>query len=246
MTSCFMTSCGLLLIPGMEVGVADCEFSLCSPKRSQWCEGGRYKKQNTAVTPGSGQCLDGNTFMNFYTYLHRWYIIKLHVWLFKVFCNVFIILFLSMWLKCNIKWISSELVDVQSPHKYGQHILHHQEKAGAVFQKVCMKFAGCVFMDGSSEGGHYRPLRPELRSAPADWSLWSKALADSCIRGRWRKLWLMRRHLRDRNVYMHRWPLIYRLQWWCNSYSISSLCRFTSTEKFLTLFSLKFIFCGNN
>lgn len=91
------------------------------------------------------------------------------------------------------------------------------------------------------------PLRPELRSAPADWSLWSKALTDSCIRGSWRKLWLMRRHLRDRNVYMHRWPLIYRLQWWCNSYSISSLCRFTSTEKFSHFVqSLKFIFCGNN
>lgn len=100
----------------------------------------------------------------------------------KVFCNVFILhtdkqiefmpqcvyyfLFLSMWLKCNTKWISSELVDVQSwcPHKYGQHILQHQEKAGAVFQKVCMKFAGCVFMDGSSEGGHYRPQPPETRA----------------------------------------------------------------------------------
>lgn len=166
---------------------------------------------------------------------------------FSVMC-VYYFLFLSMWLKCNTKWISSELVDVQSwcPHKYGQHILQHQEKAGAVFQKVCMKFAGCVFMGGSSEGviTVLSPLRPELRSAPADWSLWSKALTDSCIRGSWRKLWLMRRHLRDRNVYMHRWPLIYLLQWWCNSYSIS---RFTSTEKFSHFVqSLKFIFCGNN
>lgn len=89
------------------------------------------------------------------------------------------------------------------------------------------------------------PLRPELRSAPADWSLWSKALTDSCIRGSWRKLWLMRRHLRDRNVYMHRWPLIYQLQRWCNSYS--SLCRLTLTEKFSHFVqSLKFVFCGNN